>query len=160
MGAADHDEPAALAAAGLPPQALIAFPNLRHKAALAILGAAFTPARSKALTKRKIVALLHDCARRNDPALVEQILRDLNTDNLRQPAPVELALGQAVLALLAVLAGMHNAVDQLKNRIRCGKDTGLRNMPCKAFAQNEVWLELCQTAADLLTWSQGRVLHR
>ena len=28
-------------------------------------------------------------------------------------------------------------------------------MPCKAFAQNEVWLELCLTAADLLTWSQA-----
>lgn len=34
------------------PQALIAFPNLRHKAALAVLGAASTPALGKTLTKR------------------------------------------------------------------------------------------------------------
>lgn len=99
------------------PQALIAFPNLRHKAALAVLSAASTPALGKSLTRRKVVALLHGCGRRNDPALVEQILRDLHTENLRQPAPVELALGQAVLALLAVLTGMHAAVDQLENAL-------------------------------------------
>ena len=99
------------------PQALIAFPNLRHKAALAVLSAAFTPARGKTLTSRKVVALLHGCGRRNDPKLVDQILRDLHTDNLRQPAPVELALGHAVLALLSVMTGMHTAVDQLEKAL-------------------------------------------
>ena len=99
------------------PQALVAFPNLRHRAALAVLGAASTPALGKALTKRKVVALLHGCGRRNAPALVEQILRHLHTHNLRQPAPVELALGHAVLALLAVLTGMHAAVDLLEQAL-------------------------------------------
>ncbi|MBC7633850.1 transposase, partial [Aeromicrobium sp.] len=76
-----------------------------------------TPTPGNSLTRRKVVARLHGCGRRNDPALVEQILRDLHTKNLRQPAPVELALGQAVLALLAVLTGMHAAVDQLENAL-------------------------------------------
>lgn len=99
------------------PQALIAFPNLRHKAALAVLSAASTPALGHALTKRKVVALLHGCGRRNDLALVEQILRDLHANTLRQPAPVELALGHAVLSLLAVLTGMHAAVERLEHAL-------------------------------------------
>lgn len=99
------------------PQALIAFPNLRHKTALAVLSAASTPALGHALTKRKVVALLHGCGRRNDLALVEQILRDLHADALRQPAPVELALGHAVLSLLAVLTGMHAAVERLEHAL-------------------------------------------
>ena len=99
------------------PQALIAFPNLRHKAALAVIGAAPTPALGKALNKRKVVALLRGCGRRNDPTLVEQILRDLHADALRQPAPVELALGNAVLSLMAVLTGMHTAVERLEQAL-------------------------------------------
>lgn len=49
----------------------------------------------------------------------------------------------------------HRRHARVEDRIRCGKSTGLRNMPCKSFAQNEVWLELCLTAADLITWSQA-----
>lgn len=49
----------------------------------------------------------------------------------------------------------HRSHARVEDRIRCGKSTGLRNMPCKSFAQNEVWLELCLTAADLITWSQA-----
>ena len=99
------------------PQALITFPNLRHEAALAVIGAASTPALGKTLNKRKVVALQRGCGRRNDPTLVEQILRDLHADALRQPAPVELALGHAVLSLLAVLTGMHTAVERLEQAL-------------------------------------------
>ncbi len=35
-----------------------------------------------------------------------------------------------------------------------GKATGLRNLPCKGYAQNKVWLELALAAADLLSWTQ------
>jgi hypothetical protein len=31
----------------------------------------------------------------------------------------------------------------------------LRNLPCRGYAENKVWLELALTAADLLTWSQA-----
>jgi hypothetical protein len=59
------------------PQAVRAFPNLKHKAALTILASAATPAAGQLLTQRRVVAMLHRCGRRNDPALVEQILADL-----------------------------------------------------------------------------------
>ncbi|MBN9619076.1 MAG: transposase, partial [Actinobacteria bacterium] len=96
------------------PQALKAFPNLKHKAALTVLAAAPTPELSAKMTRRKVVALLHRCGRRNDPALVEQIITDLTTPALRQPAPVEAALGQTVLTLLGVVTAMHAAVEQLE----------------------------------------------
>jgi len=49
----------------------------------------------------------------------------------------------------------HRSHARVEDRIRCGKDTGLRNMPCKSYANNQVWLELSLTAADLLSWSQA-----
>ena len=96
------------------PQALQAFPNLKHKAALTILTAASTPELAAKMTTRRIVASLHRCGRRNDPALVEQILTDLKTDALRQPAAVEAALGNTVVGLLGVITAMHAAVEQLE----------------------------------------------
>lgn len=96
------------------PQALRAFPNLKHKAALTILDAASTPELASQLTRRKVIALLHRCGRRNDPSLVEQILTDLKTPALRQPAAVETALGQTVTTLLGILTAMHAAVEQLE----------------------------------------------
>lgn len=99
------------------PQALQAFPNLKHKAALTILAAAPTPDLGQKLTSRKIVALLHKCGRRNDPALVEQILTALRTPALRQSAPVEAALGQTVVGLLAIIVAMQTAVEQLEKAL-------------------------------------------
>ncbi len=34
----------------------------------------------------------------------------------------------------------------------------MRNLPCRAYEQNKVWLELALTAADLLTWTQALCL--
>jgi transposase len=96
------------------PQALQAFPNLKHKAALIVLAAANTPGLGSKLTAGKIVALLHRCGRRNDPALVEQILTDLKTAALRQPAVVEAALGTTVVGLLGIITAMHAGVEQLE----------------------------------------------
>jgi transposase len=96
------------------PQAIEAFPQLKQKAALAVLAAAPTPAAGMKLTARKIVALLHRCGRRNDNALVDQILTDLRTSALRQPGPVEMALGHAVTGLIAVIIAMQAAVAQLQ----------------------------------------------
>lgn len=99
------------------PQALQAFPNLKHKAALTILAAASTPQLGAQMTSRKIVALLHRCGRRNDPSLVQQILSDLKTPALRQPAQVELALGHAVVAMLGIITAMHSAVERLETAL-------------------------------------------
>jgi hypothetical protein len=56
---------------------------------------------------------------------------------------------------LADLEVRHRAHARVEDRIRCGKATGLRNLPCKPYDLNKVWLELCLTAADLLTWTQA-----
>ena len=96
------------------PQAVRAFPNLKHHAATAMLAAAPTPAAAGRLTRRKVVAVLHQCGRRNDPALVEQILTDLKAPALRQPDPVEAALGLSVVGLVSVVVAMRTTVAELE----------------------------------------------
>lgn len=49
----------------------------------------------------------------------------------------------------------HRSHARVEDRIRTGKDTGLRNLPFYAYTANACWLELALTAADLLTWSQA-----
>jgi hypothetical protein len=55
---------------------------------------------------------------------------------------------------LAQLEACHRARAHVEDRIRCGKDTGLRNFPFHPFAANQVWLELVLAAQDLLTFLQ------
>lgn len=59
---------------------------------------------------------------------------------------------------LADLEVRHRSHARVEDRIRAGKATGLRNMPCRGYAQNKVWLELALTAADLLSWTQALCL--
>ncbi|HET8561152.1 MAG TPA: IS110 family transposase [Marmoricola sp.] len=99
------------------PQALKAFPNLNHKAALTILAAAPTPTAAQRLTGRRVVALLHRCGRRNDPDLVDRILSALTAPALRQPAPVEKAMGLAAKSLIDILTQMHAAVGLLNDAL-------------------------------------------
>ena len=40
------------------------------------------------------------------------------------------------------------------DRIRCVKDTGPRNLPLKAFSQNQLWCEVVTLACELLAWTQ------
>jgi Transposase DDE domain group 1 len=56
---------------------------------------------------------------------------------------------------LADLEVHHRSHARVEDRIRCGKATGLRNLPCRGYAENKAWLELALTAADLLTWTQA-----
>jgi hypothetical protein len=56
---------------------------------------------------------------------------------------------------LADLEQRHRSHARVEDRIRTGKDTGLRNLPFYAYTANACWLELSLTAADLLTWSQA-----
>lgn len=56
---------------------------------------------------------------------------------------------------LADLEARHRSHARVEDRIRCGKATGLRNLPCRGYAENKIWLELALTAADLLTWTQA-----
>jgi hypothetical protein len=65
---------------------------------------------------------------------------------------------------LADLELRHRRRARCEDRIRAGKDTGLRNLPLHGFTQNQLWLELVALAgpartlragpADLLAWTQ------
>lgn len=48
----------------------------------------------------------------------------------------------------------HRGHARVEDRVRCGKDTGLRNLPFRDFAANEAWLELSLIAQDLLAWTK------
>lgn len=59
---------------------------------------------------------------------------------------------------LADLELRHRRHARVEDRIRAGKDTGLRNLPFHDAAQNRVWLEICALAAELLAWTQRLAL--
>ena len=55
---------------------------------------------------------------------------------------------------LAGLELRHRRRARCEDRIRNAKDTGLRNLPLKGFAQNQVWCELVALASELIAWTQ------
>jgi hypothetical protein len=55
---------------------------------------------------------------------------------------------------LAVLQLRHRGRARVKDSIRAGKDTGMRNLPHHAFDHNQTWLELSLIAQDLLCWAK------
>ncbi|MBV8219974.1 MAG: IS1380 family transposase [Solirubrobacterales bacterium] len=60
---------------------------------------------------------------------------------------------------VAVLERRHRQRARVEDRIRDDKDTGLAKLPFKAFALNEVWLEIVMLAHDLLVWTQALALN-
>ncbi|MFZ0118873.1 MAG: transposase [Pseudonocardiaceae bacterium] len=61
-----------------------------------------------------MVTLLKQAGRRNDAGLAEKISTTLRAAALRQPAPVEHALGVAALGLIKVITAMSEAIAALK----------------------------------------------
>jgi hypothetical protein len=59
---------------------------------------------------------------------------------------------------VATLELRHRRRARIEDRIRCGKATGLRNLPFDLLRRNQVWLELVLTAQDLLCWAQVLLL--
>jgi hypothetical protein len=55
---------------------------------------------------------------------------------------------------LARLDTRHRAHAHVEDRIRCGKDTGMRTLPCDTFDRNALWLQLVFIAQDLMTFTQ------
>jgi hypothetical protein len=49
----------------------------------------------------------------------------------------------------------HRQHARVEDRIRNGKDSGLRNLPCQDLHANAAWVELALAAADLTTWAQA-----
>ncbi len=60
---------------------------------------------------------------------------------------------------IRVLDLTHRGHARVEDRIREGKDCGLRNLPFKSFAHNKVWLWLVQLAQDLLAWARALCLQ-
>ena len=48
----------------------------------------------------------------------------------------------------------HRQHARVEDRIRQAKATGLRNFPCRAWNENNAWLETVLTAIDLLCWTK------
>lgn len=96
------------------PLALKAFPNLKHHAATEVLTIAPTPEAALRLTRRRVVAALNRCGRRNDSAFVDRILAELKAPALRQPPAVENALGKTVEGQLRIVNQMRAAVKDLE----------------------------------------------
>jgi hypothetical protein len=55
---------------------------------------------------------------------------------------------------LADLELRHRRRARCEDRIRGAKDTGLRNLPLKGFAQNQIWCEIVTLACELTAWTQ------
>jgi hypothetical protein len=55
---------------------------------------------------------------------------------------------------LADLELRHRRRARCEDRIRCAKDTGLRNLPLHGYAQNQIWAEIVALACELLAWTQ------
>jgi len=60
---------------------------------------------------------------------------------------------------IARLEQLHRARASAEDRIRCGKASGLENLPFRAFQPNAAWLELVLIGQDLLVWTQRLLLH-
>ncbi len=56
---------------------------------------------------------------------------------------------------IAALELRHRQHARVEDRIRNGKDRGMRNLPCQDWHTNAAWLELTLAAADLTTWAQA-----
>jgi hypothetical protein len=56
---------------------------------------------------------------------------------------------------IATLELRHRQHARVEDRIRNGKDRGLRNLPCQDLHANAAWVELALAAADLTTWAQA-----
>jgi hypothetical protein len=54
---------------------------------------------------------------------------------------------------LADLELRHRRRARCEDRIRCAKDTGLRNLPLHGYQQNQIWTEIVALACDLLAWT-------
>jgi hypothetical protein len=60
---------------------------------------------------------------------------------------------------IARIETVHRTRAAIEDSIRCGKASGLRNLPFRAFAANEAWLELVLTGIDLVAWARMLLLH-
>ncbi|MFF1838860.1 IS1380 family transposase [Streptomyces sp. NPDC058231] len=75
-------------------------------------------------------------------------LRFTDADGLRLTCFATNTSGTAIAALEL----RHRQRARAEDRIRGARATGLRNLPLRDSAQNQIWLEIVQLALDLLAW--------
>jgi hypothetical protein len=52
----------------------------------------------------------------------------------------------------------HRGRARVEDHIRNDKETGMRNLPFRTFAHNQVWLQIVRLAHDLIAWTQRLLL--
>lgn len=59
---------------------------------------------------------------------------------------------------IARLEQVHRQRAAVEDSIRCGKASGMRNLPFRSYAMNAAWLELVLIGVDLLAWTRRLLL--
>jgi hypothetical protein len=67
---------------------------------------------------------------------------------------IQLLRSSARTGQLADLELRRRRSGRCEDRIRCAKDTGLRNLRLHGSDQNEIWFHFVSLACDLLAWAQ------
>lgn len=81
-------------------------------------------------------------------------LRFTDADGMRITAVLTDTPPGVIPGQAAGLELRHRQRARMEDRIREAKATGLRNLPCRGFAENSAWLQAVLTAIDLLCWTQ------
>ena len=81
-------------------------------------------------------------------------LRFTDADGMRVTAFITDTSPGVVPGQLGGLELRHRQHARVEDRMREAKATGLRNLPCHAFAANAAWLEIVMTATDLVAWAK------
>ena len=77
-----------------------------------------------------------------------------DADGLRVTAILTNTAPGLVPGQAAGLELRHRQHARVEDRIREAKATGLRNLPCRAFNENQAWLEVILSAVDLVAWTK------
>jgi hypothetical protein len=77
-----------------------------------------------------------------------------DVDGMRITAVLTNTPAGIVPAQTAGLELRHRQHARVEDRIREAKATGLRNFPCRAWNENQAWLEVVMTAVDLICWTK------
>jgi hypothetical protein len=77
-----------------------------------------------------------------------------DVDGMRITAILTNTAPRIVAGQAAGLELRHRQHARVEDRIREGKASGLRNLPCRAWNENNAWLEVVLTAIDLVCWTK------
>jgi transposase len=100
------------------PGALVAFDDLHHRDALAVLGRAPTPVQAASLSLSKIRSALKAAGRqRNLDARAQEIQIALRAEQLTAPAAVTVAFGASTRATVGIIAELNHQIADLETEL-------------------------------------------